>query len=109
MEVAKNYLNEKEIFILDRLVSAYLDFAEIQAIEENPMYMKDWIEQLDGFVKLSKKDILIHNGKISHEQAMEKVDKEYKKYKERKKGDLTEVEKHYLKEIESLKTIENKQ
>jgi hypothetical protein len=47
MEVAKNYLNEKEIFVLDRLVSAYLDFAEIQAIEEKPMYMKDWIEQLD--------------------------------------------------------------
>ena len=54
-EVAKNYLKEKEIFILDRLVSSYLDFAEIQALEENPMYMKDWIEQLDGFIKLAKK------------------------------------------------------
>jgi hypothetical protein len=94
---------------LDRLVSAYLDFAEIQAIEEKPMYMKDWMEQLDGFVKLSKKDILTHNGKISHEQAMKKVDREYKKYKERIKNDLTEVEKHYLQEITNLKTIENKQ
>jgi hypothetical protein len=94
---------------LDRLVSAYLDFAEIQAVEEKPMYMKDWMEQLDGFVKLSKKDILTHNGKISHEQAMKKVDREYKKYKERIKNDLTEVEEHYLQEITNLKTIENKQ
>ncbi|MDR2411776.1 MAG: virulence RhuM family protein, partial [Candidatus Peribacteria bacterium] len=79
------------------------------AIEEKPMYMRDWIEQLDGFVKLSKKDILTHSGKVSHEQAIKKVDKEYKKYKERTKDDLTEVEKHYMREIANLKTIENKQ
>jgi hypothetical protein len=71
--------------------------------------MRDWIEQLDGFVKLSKKDILTHSGKVSHEQAIKKVDKEYKKYKERTKDDLTEVEKHYMREIANLKTIENKQ
>jgi len=107
-EVAKNYLVEKEIFVLDRLVSAYLDFAEIQAIEENPMYMKDWIEQLDGFIKLSKKDILNHSGTISHEQAMDKVHKEYEEYKKRLDSELTEIEKHYLNEIIELKKIEKK-
>ena len=107
-EVAKNYLVEKEIFVLDRLVSAYLDFAEIQAIEENPMHMKDWIEQLDGFIKLSKKDILTHSGAISHEQAMDKVHKEYEEYKKRLDNELTEVEKHYLNEIIELKKLEKK-
>lgn len=105
MEVAKNYLNEKEIFVLDRLVSAYLDFAEIQAIEEKPMYMKDWIEQLDWFVKLSKKDILKDNWKISHEEAIKKVQKEYEKYKKRMDNELSEVEKHYLMEIWELKKL----
>jgi len=109
VEIAKNYLVEKEIFILDRLVSAYLDFAEIQALEENPMYMKDWIEQLDGFIKLAKKDILTHSGKISHEEAMEKAHKEYDKYQKRISSELSEVEKHYLQEINDLKKIEVKQ
>lgn len=106
-EVAKNYLKEKEIFILDRLVSSYLDFAEIQALEENPMYMKDWIEQLDGFIKLAKKEILTHKGAITHEDAMKKAHEEYNKYKNRISNELTEVEKHYLKEINLLEKIES--
>jgi len=107
-EIAKNYLKEKEIFILDRLVSSYLDFAEIQALEENPMYMKDWIEQLDGFIKLAKKDILTNKGTITHEDAMKKAHEEYDKYKNRMSNELTEVEKHYLKEIEKIEELEVK-
>jgi Virulence protein len=106
-EIAKNYLIEKEIFILDRLVSSYLDFAEIQALEENPMYMKDWIDQLDGFIKLAKKDILSHRGSVTHEEAMKKAHKEYDKYKNRISSELTDVEKHYLEEINILEKMEN--
>ena len=105
-EVAKNYLNEKEIFILDRLVSSYLDFAEIQALEETPMYMKDWIEQLDGFIKLARKDILTHKGEITHKEAMIKAHNEYEKFQDRFSNEITEVEKHYLEEINSLKKVE---
>ena len=109
VEIAKNYLAEKEIFILDRLVSAYLDFAEIQALEEKPMYMKDWIEQLDGFITLAKKDILTHSGKVSHDDAMEKAHNEYEKYKKRISNELSEVEKHYLQEIKELEKMEVQQ
>jgi hypothetical protein len=69
------------------------------------MYMKDWIEQLDWFVKLSKKDILKDNWKISHEEAIKKVQKEYEKYKKRMDNELSEVEKHYLMEIWELKKL----
>ena len=106
-EVAKNYLEEKEIFVLDRLVSSYLDFAEIQALEENPMYMKDWIEQLDDFIRLAKKDILTHKGIITHGDAMKKAHEEYDKYKNRISNEITEVERHYLKEINVLEEIDN--
>ena len=107
-EVAKNYLTEKEIFVLDRLVSSYLDTAEIQALAGKPMYMKDWIEKLDGYIKLVEKDILTHAGTISHEQALDKANVEYEKYIKRLDNELSEVEKHYLNEIMELKKIEKK-
>lgn len=75
--VAKNYLKEDEISILNRLVSAYLEFAELQAIRQKPMYMKDWIEKLDDFIKMSGSELLQHAGKISHEQAKIKAELEY--------------------------------
>lgn len=65
--VAKNYLSEEELAVLNRLVSAYLDIAEINAMQRKPMYMKDWIEVLDGFIKMSRQDVLTHAGKISAE------------------------------------------
>jgi len=68
-EVAKNYLAEDELNILNRIVTAYLELAEIQALNQEPMYMKDWIEQLDTFLKMTRKDILNHGGTISR-QAM---------------------------------------
>ena len=71
-EVAKNYLTETELNMLNRMVSAYLDLAEIQALNQKPMYMTDWITKLDEFIKISGNDILDHLGSISHQEALQK-------------------------------------
>ena len=95
-EIAKNYLSEDEVDTLNRIVSLYLDFAELQAKEHKPMYMKDWIRKLDDFLKLSGKALLTHAGKISAEMAKHKADTEYDKFKERTKYQLSPVEIHFL-------------
>ncbi len=92
-EIAKNYLSEKELDLLNRMVSAYLDVAEINALNMHPMTMKDWIKELDGFLTMTHKEILEGAGKISHEKALEKAHKEYDKYM---KSHLTQAEKDYL-------------
>ena len=99
-EIAKNYLTQEEIKSLNRIVSLYLDFAEMQAEEHRPMYMKDWINILDDFLRISRKDILTHAGKISAKLAKEKADTEYDKFKERTKDDLSPVEIHFLENFE---------
>lgn len=99
-EIAKNYLTHEEIKSLNRIVSLYLDFAEMQAEEHRPMYMKDWINILDDFLRISRKDILTHAGKISAKLAKEKADQEYDKFKERTKNDLSPVEIHFLENFE---------
>ena len=99
-EIAKNYLTQDEIKSLNRIVSLYLDFAEMQAEEHRPMYMKDWINILDDFLHISRKDILTHAGKISAKLAKEKADTEYDKFKERTKNDLSPVEIHFLENFE---------
>ncbi len=104
-EVAKNYLTEEELNILNRMVSAYLDVAEINALDRHPMTMKDWINELDMFLKMTRKDILKNNGKISHEQALKKAHKEYDKYM---KNHLTTAEKDYLEILnKELSEIDN--
>ena len=100
-EIAKNYLNEEELNILNRMVTAYLELAELQALNRKPMYMKDWVERLDDFLKMTGNDILQHAGKISHERALKKANAEYEKYKELTKDELSEAEKHFVKQIES--------
>ena len=92
-EIAKNYLSEKELDLLNRMVSAYLDVAEINALNMHPMTMKDWIRELDGFLTMTHKDILNGAGKISHEKALQKAHEEYDKYM---KTHLTQAEKDYL-------------
>lgn len=92
-EIAKNYLSEEELNILNRMVSAYLDVAEINALDRHPMTMQDWINELDSFLKMTRKDILKDNGKISHEQALKKAHEEYDKYMQEH---LTSAEKDYL-------------
>ena len=99
-EIVKNYLTHEEIKSLNRIVSLYLDFAEMQAEEHRPMYMKDWINILDDFLRISRKDILTHAGKISAKLAKEKADQEYDKFKERTKNNLSPVEIHFLENFE---------
>ena len=99
-EIAKNYLTHEEVKSLNRIVSLYLDFAEMQAEEHRPMYMKDWINILDDFLRISRKDILTHAGKISVKLAKEKADQEYDKFKERTKNNLSPVEIHFLENFE---------
>ena len=98
--VAKNYLSEDELKILNNLVSGYFDFAEVQAMRHNPMYMSDYVEHLDRILSSTGEKLLTDAGKISHKQAIEKATAEYRKYQVQT---LSPVEKAYL---ESIKTIE---
>ncbi len=107
-EIAKNYLNEEELNILNRIVTFYLEFAELQALNRKPMYMSGWIEKLDNFLRVSERDILTHAGKISHDQAIEKARTEYEKYRANHLNDSSPVEKHFLKAIKDVKKIEKK-
>lgn len=98
--VAENYLSEQELALLNRLVSAYLDIAEINAMQHKPMDMKDWIDILDGFIKMSRQDVLTHAGKISAEIAQQKALAEYEAYKSKPTDELSEVEKQFIASIE---------
>ena len=99
-EYAKNYLTPEELDTLNRIVSLYLDFAELQAQSQTPMYMKDWIQKLDGFLKLSNKSLLTHAGKISADLAKRKAGAEYDKYKECTQDQLSPIEVHFLENFE---------
>lgn len=99
-EIAKNYLSDDELDTLNRIVSLYLDFAELQAKSHKPMYMADWIQKLDDFLKLSGKELLTHAGSISAEIARQKADAEYDKFKERTQYQLSPVEIHFLEQFE---------
>ena len=92
-EIAKNYLTEEELNILNRMVSAYLDIAEINALKRKPMTMADWTEELDNFLTMTRNDILKNKGNISHEQALKKAHEEYNKYIQKH---LTTAEKDYI-------------
>lgn len=98
-KIAKNYLDEKELRAMGQIVSGYLDFAERQAEREQTMTMKDWAKHLDNILTMSGEELLHGNGSISHEQAMEKAEIEYKKYKAKT---LSDVEKDFLNSIRAL-------
>lgn len=100
-EVAKNYLSADELDTLNRIVSLYLDFAELQAKSHQPMYMRDWIQKLDDFLRLSGKELLTHAGKISAELAKQKANAEYDKFKERTRYELSPVEIHFIENFEN--------
>ena len=78
--IAKNYLNEQELLALNNLVEQYLVFAEGQAMRRIPMYMRDWVKKLDGFLNLNDRDVLNHAGRISHNMAKELAESEYEKF-----------------------------
>ena len=101
ISIAKKYLAENELKVLNRLVSAYLDIAEVNALQRKVMTMKEWIDVLDGFIKMSKQNILRDAGRITTELAKEKAGKEYEIYKNKTENELTEVEKHFLEAIET--------
>jgi hypothetical protein len=103
--IAKNYLEEQELNILNRITSAYLEFAELQAIRQKSMTMKDWIAKLDDFIKMTGSELLQNPGKISKLEADNKALAEYAKYKELTKDELSEVEIHF---IESVKKTQKK-
>jgi len=79
--ISKNYLDKSELDHLNRIVTMYLDFAELQAVRNKPMYMKDWIEKLNAFLKFSEYEILTNAGQISHEVALALASKEYERFK----------------------------
>ena len=105
VEVAKNYLTEQELDALNKIVTAYLDIAEVHALNKEPMYMKDWLETIDDYLKMPRRDILTSSGHISHKQAIEKAHTEYDKYKNRLEDTLSPVEKDFIDSIGILEHI----
>lgn len=106
--VAKNYLNKEEIGQLDRIVSMYLDFAELQAMNRIEMTMTKWVDKLDGFLSLNEREILTHSGKISKELADTKAKAEYEKYNEnRKQIELLQAEEEFESEIRKLEKFKD--
>ena len=97
--VAKNYLTEDELKVLNNIVSGYFDFAEIQAMRHNPMYMSDYVDHLNNLLKATGENLLTDAGKVSHAQALEKAKREYQKYQVQ---NLSPVEESYLQNIKQI-------
>lgn len=106
VEIAKNYLTKDELNILNRIVSAYLEVAEIQALNRQPMTMQDWIARLHQFLTMTGHELLTHAGKISHEIALKKAHGEYEKYCLNEINKPSEVEKHFIEAEREFKQIE---
>ena len=100
-----DYLTEQELDALNKIVTAYLDIAEVHALNKEPMYMKDWLETIDDYLKMTRRDILTSSGHISHKQAIEKAHAEYDKYKNRLDDTLSPVEKDFIESIGMLEQI----
>ncbi len=103
--VAKNYLSEDELAILNRIVSGYFDFAEVQAMRHTPMYMSDYVEHLDNLLKSTGEGVLTGAGKVSHTQAIEKAKAEYRKFQVQ---NLSPVEEAYLDSIRAIEQTAKK-
>ena len=101
-----NYFDELDA--LNKNVTAYLDIAEVHALNHEPMYMKDWIETIDDYLKMTRRDILRTKGTVTHKQALEKAHEEYEKYKKREESRLSLVEQHFLDSINELEGLEEK-
>lgn len=99
VKIAKNYLSEKELQVLNLLVAQFLDFAELQALEEHPMTMQDWIEELDRQLLGNRRELLTDKGKISHKQAVEKAEKEFEIYRQR---EMQQLESDFDKAIKKI-------
>jgi hypothetical protein len=107
--IAKNYLNEDELATLNRMVSAFFDLAELRAMQHRPMYMHDWVAELDDFAQRYGKGVLLDAGKVSHRDAVEKADAEYEKYRKRTIDELSPVERDFIENIKATqKQLEGK-
>ena len=106
VEVAKNYLNKDEMDALNKIVTAYLDIAEVHALNHEPMYMKDWLETIDDYLKMTRRDILKTKGTVTHKQALEKAHSEYERYKKLERNRVSLVEEHFLGSINKLEELE---
>jgi len=100
--VAKNYLTPEELDVLNRIVAAYLEFAELQALNRKPMYMKDWIVKLEDYLRLSDRDILTHVGTVWHEEAVRKAELEFEKYRQQQLALPSPVEKDFEAAVKKL-------
>lgn len=108
VSIAKNYLKKGELDVLNRMVTAYLEIAELQALSRRPMYMKDWIQRLDDFLNMTGNDILKNAGSVSRKQMLKKAEQEYEKYKMQTKNELSKVEKDFIKQLEqTAKTLKD--
>lgn len=105
-EVAKNYLNTEELDTLNRIVTFYLEFAELQALSRKAMRMSDWISKLDDFLRLSERDILTHAGRTSNDAALKKAHIEFEKFRQAQLADISPVEKHFVEAITKSKKLE---
>jgi len=103
--IAKNYLTSEELDTLNRIVTIYLEFAELQALDRKPMYMNDWITKLDDFLKISDRDILTHAGKVTQKKALEKAYAEYEIYQQKRLNAPSTVERHFQEAINTAKQI----
>lgn len=106
VSIAKNYLTQEELDTLNRIVTIYLEFAELQALDRKPMYMADWVAKLDDFLKISDRDILTHAGKVSHKEALANAHAEYNKYRQQQLNEPSPVEQHFLEAVNEIKQIE---
>jgi hypothetical protein len=105
-EVAKNYLSEEELNVLNRIVTAYLEVAEVQAINRKPMTMQDWVGQLHQFLQMTGRELLTHAGRISHDEALVKAHEEYEKFRARLIEEPTDVERHFIEAEQQLRQME---
>ena len=107
VEVAKNYLTQQELDALNKIVTAYLDIAEVHALNQEPMYMKDWLETIDDYLKMTRREILTTSGHVSNQQALQKAHAEYDKYKKQQDLRLSPVEQSFLDSVEQLERLED--
>ena len=107
VEVTKNYLSQPELDALNKIVTVYLDIAEVRALNHEPMYMKDWLETIDDYLKMTRREILTTSGHVSNQQALQKAHAEYDKYKKQQDLRLSPVEQSFLDSVEQLERLED--
>ncbi len=106
--VEKNYLHENELKALNLIVSAYLDFAELQALSRRATHMQEWIGKLDDFLRLTEREILTHAGQISHDQALDRAGEEFRKYRDSIANEPTAVDRDFVAAVDELKKISSR-